>query len=151
MSGILFLWIISADRRKESENDRSYGSKEKGAENIMGLSLQMKRNQNILVVRLCGELDHHAAEKVRTSIEDELDRRECTHLILNLAELDFMDSSGLGVILGRYKRVSQLGGKMFLCSIRPSVYRLMAMSGLFKILPTYDDEESAINACGVAS
>lgn len=117
----------------------------------MGLSLRMKRNQNILVVQLYGELDHHAAEKVRTSIEEELDRGECTHLVLNLADLEFMDSSGLGVILGRYKRVSQMGGKMILCSIKPSVYRLMEMSGLFKILPTYDDEERAIIACGVAS
>ncbi|MGA8941798.1 MAG: anti-sigma F factor antagonist [Thermoactinomyces sp.] len=117
----------------------------------MGLSLQIEQNQNVLVVRLSGELDHHTAEKVRTSIEQELDRGECTHLVLNLAELEFMDSSGLGVILGRYKKVSQLGGKMILCSIRPSVFRLMEMSGLFKILPTYDNEERAITACGVAS
>lgn len=117
----------------------------------MRLSLEMAKERNVLIVRLRGELDHHTAAKVRKTIEHELDKGNITHLVLNLAELDFMDSSGLGVILGRYKKVCQLGGKMSLCSIQPSVYRLMEMSGLFKILPTYEDESSAVSACGVAS
>ncbi|MFC7441046.1 anti-sigma F factor antagonist [Laceyella putida] len=117
----------------------------------MGLHIQVKHYRNVLVVRLRGELDHHASEQVRRSIEDELAKGQSSHLVLNLADLEFMDSSGLGVILGRYKKVSQLGGKMMLCAIRPSVHRLMEMSGLFKILPTYEDEHSAITACGVAS
>jgi stage II sporulation protein AA (anti-sigma F factor antagonist) len=105
----------------------------------------------VLVVRLNGELDHHTAEQVRYQIEDELGKDRYFHLVLNLKNLDFMDSSGLGMILGRYKKVSQLGGKMVLCSIQPSVYRLMEMSGLFKILPTFEDEQTAVSACGVAS
>ncbi|MBA4495694.1 anti-sigma F factor antagonist [Paenactinomyces guangxiensis] len=117
----------------------------------MSLTLQIHHSRNVLIVRLCGELDHHTAGKVRQMIEAELEKEIYTHLVVNLADLDFMDSSGLGVILGRYKRVTQLGGKMMLCSIRPSVYRLMEMSGLFKILPIYEDEHSAVSACGVAS
>lgn len=117
----------------------------------MSLHIQVKHDRNVLVVRLRGELDHHASEQVRCSIEDELTKGGSSHLVLNLADLEFMDSSGLGVILGRYKKVTQLGGKMMLCAIRPPIYRLMEMSGLFKILPTYEDERSAIMACGVAS
>ncbi len=117
----------------------------------MSLSLQMDSDRQVLIVRLAGELDHHHAEKVRASIEAELEKGEFRHLVLNLARLEFMDSSGLGVILGRYKKVSHLGGKMILCSIQPPVYRLMEMSGLFKILPTYENEKHAISACGVAS
>ena len=86
----------------------------------MSLSLQMDSDRQVLIVRLAGELDHHHAEKVRASIEAELEKGEFRHLVLNLARLEFMDSSGLGVILGRYKKVSQLGGKMILCSIQPS-------------------------------
>lgn len=117
----------------------------------MSLTLEMDQVKDVLIVRLIGELDHHTASQVREAIENELDKGETMHLVLNLAELDFMDSSGLGVILGRFKRISQLGGKMSLCSIQPSVYRLMEMSGLFKILSTFDDESSAILSCGVAS
>jgi stage II sporulation protein AA (anti-sigma F factor antagonist) len=116
----------------------------------MNLTLQVQSSRDILVVRLFGELDHHSASTVRQTIEAELDKGIYTHLVLNLADLDFMDSSGLGVILGRYKKVTQLGGKMILCSIRPSLYRLLEMSGLFKILPIYGDEQSAVSACGVA-
>ncbi|SFJ28762.1 anti-sigma F factor antagonist [Thermoflavimicrobium dichotomicum] len=117
----------------------------------MSLKMEMKHYRNVLVVRLMGELDHHTAEQVRHQIEHELAKDIYTHLVLNLKHLDFMDSSGLGMILGRYKKVSQLGGRMVLCSIQPSVYRLMEMSGLFKILPTFEDEKSAVSACGVAS
>lgn len=117
----------------------------------MSLQLQVRHARNVLIVRLAGELDHHAAGQVRSTIEAELEKGIYYHLVLNLAELDFMDSSGLGVILGRYKQVTELGGRMTLCSVKPSIYRLMEMSGLFRILPIFDDEKSAITACGVAS
>lgn len=116
----------------------------------MSLTTKVKRTKNVLIIHLCGELDHHTAEKVRTNIENELGQEAYTHLILNLAQLNFMDSSGLGVILGRYKKMSQSGGKMLLCSVQPSVYRLMEMSGLFKIISFFDDEKSALDACEVA-
>lgn len=117
----------------------------------MNLRLQVRHARNVLIVRLAGELDHHAAGQVRSTIESELEKGIYYHLVLNLAELDFMDSSGLGVILGRYRQVMELGGKMTICSVKPSIYRLMEMSGLFRILPIFDDEKSAITACGVAS
>lgn len=117
----------------------------------MSLQLQVRHARNVLIVRLAGELDHHSAAQVRSSIESEFEKGIYYHLVLNLADLDFMDSSGLGVILGRYKKVTELGGRMTLCSIQPSIYRLMEMSGLFRILSIYDDEKSAISACGVAS
>lgn len=104
----------------------------------------------MLIIHLCGELDHHTAEKVRIDMERELEKQPYTHFVLNLEQLNFMDSSGLGVILGRYKKVTQSGGKMILCSVQPSIYRLMEMSGLFKIIAFFDDEKSALEACEVA-
>ena len=61
-----------------------------------------------------------------------------------------MDSSGLGVILGRYKRIKQLNGSMVICAISPSIYRLFELSGLFKILQIVDSEEQALKTLGVA-
>ncbi|SDZ08669.1 anti-sigma F factor antagonist [Thermoactinomyces sp. DSM 45892] len=117
----------------------------------MALHLDVKRSKNVLVARLDGELDHHTAAHVRKVIEEELNHEWVTHLVLNLEKLEFMDSSGLGVILGRYKRVTQMGGKMTICSVQPSIERIMEMSGLFKILQMFQDESSAVSACGVAS
>ncbi|MBD1372967.1 anti-sigma F factor antagonist [Hazenella sp. IB182357] len=117
----------------------------------MSLTVSVRNSRNVLIIGLVGELDHHTATRVRETIDRELVGGGAEHLVINLAQLDFMDSSGLGVLLGRFKKVAQNGGKMSLCRIKPSVYRLMEMSGLFKVMPIYEDEHSAIQACEVAS
>ncbi|MNW65584.1 Anti-sigma F factor antagonist [compost metagenome] len=61
-----------------------------------------------------------------------------------------MDSSGLGVILGRYKLIRSKGGKMVVCDATAPVQRLLEMSGLFKIMPLYDDESAALSDLEVA-
>ena len=117
----------------------------------MGLSVEVTDARHVLVVRLTGELDHHTAEKVRNRIDEKLMSGSYVNLVFNLSGLTFMDSSGLGVLLGRYKRVSQLGGNMILCCVNPSISRLMELSGLFKILPLYQNEQAALEACEVTS
>jgi stage II sporulation protein AA (anti-sigma F factor antagonist) len=116
----------------------------------MSLQIEMSYHRQVLVVRLIGELDHHTSENVKKRLEEEI-AQGIRHIVLNLAGLSFMDSSGLGVILGRYKQISQLDGKMVVCSVNPSVYRLFEMSGLFKILPIHENEEKALSSLGVAS
>ncbi|TCP59548.1 SpoIIAA-like anti-anti-sigma regulatory factor [Tumebacillus sp. BK434] len=103
-----------------------------------------------LIVRLSGELDHHTAEMVRSRVEAELDRGLTEHLVLNLEDLSFMDSSGLGVILGRYKRVTQAGGRMALCSVNDQLKKLFELSGMLKILRIYSSESQALAETGVA-
>jgi stage II sporulation protein AA (anti-sigma F factor antagonist) len=107
--------------------------------------------EDVLIVRLTGELDHHTAEKLRAEWKDMLYEHPVKHIILNLEGVSFMDSSGLGVILGRYKEVLQLGGEMVVCSISPSIHRLFEMAGLFKIIRLAEDESFALETLGVAS
>lgn len=117
----------------------------------MSLNIDLKTKKNILVIRLVGELDHHTAELLRSKVEKTIDEQGIQHILLNLKDLSFMDSSGLGVILGRYKRISQLGGQMIVCSISPNIYRLFELSGMFKILKVVDSEQQALEVLGVAS
>lgn len=117
----------------------------------MSLSVHIETKENVLLVRLAGELDHHAAEKFKKEWQETMKANESKHVILNLEELSFMDSSGLGVILGRYKEVMQLGGEMVVCSISPAVKRLFDMSGLFKIIRLEENEKYALETLGVAS
>ena len=63
-----------------------------------------------------------------------IESNDIRHIILNLEQLSFMDSSGLGVILGRYKQIKQVHGEMVVCAISPPIQRLFDMSGLFKII-----------------
>ncbi len=67
-----------------------------------------------------------------------------------MERLSFMDSSGLGVILGRYKRVKANEGEMVVCAISPTVNRLFEMSGLFKIIRLEENEQFALATLGVA-
>ncbi|WP_409978166.1 anti-sigma F factor antagonist [Anoxybacteroides tepidamans] len=106
--------------------------------------------QDVLLVRLSGELDHHTAEELREKVTATLEKEGIRHIVLNLEQLMFMDSSGLGVILGRYKQIKNLGGEMIVCAVSPAVKRLFDMSGLFKIIRLEDDEQFALQTLGVA-
>lgn len=117
----------------------------------MGLQATFTIKEDVLIVRLSGELDHHEAEGLRSEWKDMLYQNAVKHIILNLESVTFMDSSGLGVVLGRYKEVLQLGGEMVVCSISPPVKRLFEMSGIFKIVRLEENEAFALVTLGVAS
>lgn len=107
--------------------------------------------KNILIVRLFGELDHHEAKQLREKWQAVLFENEVNHIIINFDHVTFMDSSGLGVILGRYKEVLKLGGEMVVCHVSPSIRRLFEMSGILKIVRLEDNEQFALHSLGVAS
>lgn len=116
----------------------------------MSLVINLETKKDVLLIRLKGELDHHTAENLRNQVSEKIEKNNIHHIILNLEELAFMDSSGLGVILGRYKQIQSQGGEMVVCSISPAVKRLFDMSGLFKIIRLVDDEQYALKTLGVA-
>lgn len=116
----------------------------------MSLKIDLEVKHRVLCIRLEGELDHHTAEQLRNQVTTVIEEKDIKHIILNLGQLQFMDSSGLGVILGRYKQISNIGGEMVVCAISPDVKRLFEMSGLFKIIRMEDDEDCALTSLGVA-
>ncbi|TBL79810.1 anti-sigma F factor antagonist [Paenibacillus thalictri] len=118
----------------------------------MSLQIDLEHGRyKSLIVRLKGELDHHTAEVVKSRMEEAISKGDSRHVILSLKGLTFMDSSGLGVILGRYKQITAIGGKMIVCDVNPSVHRLFEMSGMFKIVSIQDNERSAISSLEVVS
>ncbi|SFD51626.1 anti-anti-sigma regulatory factor, SpoIIAA [Lentibacillus persicus] len=117
----------------------------------MGLTTSFDVKQDVLIVRMAGELDHHEAERLRNEWKEMMYTNAIKHIVLNLEAVSFMDSSGLGVVLGRYKEVLQLGGEMVVCSVSAPVRRLFDMSGMFKIVRLEENEEHALFTLGVAS
>lgn len=117
----------------------------------MTLEIRIEHYREAMIVRLKGELDHHSAAELKSRMEQMIEQEHIHHIILSLKELNFMDSSGLGVILGRYKQVANKGGQMIVCDCSPSVYRLFEMSGLFKILSIEENEQNALDRLGVVS
>lgn len=110
----------------------------------MNISTQVK--QGVLLVRVEGEMDMHMADEFRQRVDAALDADGVRHVLLSLKGVTFIDSSGLGVILGRYKKVSAIGGRMLAANVRPQVARVFELSGLLKIIPTFGTETEALNS-----
>lgn len=107
------------------------------------MKLEKKIERLTLLLRLSGELDMHTASMVRQAIDLEIDKRGIRTVILNLQDVQFVDSSGLGVIIGRYKKLLPLGGKLKITNVPPHIYKIMELSGLPKIIKFYADEAHA--------
>lgn len=93
----------------------------------------MRRGARV-VVRLCGELDHHSAGRVRSQLDLMLRDVTVREMQLDMREVTFMDSAGLGVVLGRYKTLSARGGRMIVTGMRSSIDRIFRMSGLYALV-----------------
>ena len=110
----------------------------------MNFNVTMYPNQ-LLIVKLYGELDHHETEKIRGDISKAILQGDVRLLVWNLEHLQFMDSAGIGVIMGRYKKVIFIGGKIAVSSVNSAVDRIFRLSGLYKIIDKYDSVETALH------
>ncbi|MBO8138552.1 MAG: anti-sigma F factor antagonist [Desulfotomaculum sp.] len=99
---------------------------------------------SILLVRLNGELDLGVANKLRTELDSALENHDARNIIFNLANVTYIDSTGLGLMLGRYKKISRYGGKMALVAPQPQVKRILELSGLTSIINEFKDESEAM-------
>ena len=109
----------------------------------MDLEFEVKNDK--LIVHMIGELDHHSAEEVRNKIDDRLERNNLKKLIMDFSHVSFMDSSGIGVVIGRYKKLSLKGGSVCITKVIDSVNRVFQLSGMFKIIKVYDSIDKAID------
>ena len=85
-----------------------------------------------LVVSVSGEIDHHSALSMRRDVDNIIWNRTPTHLILDMSEVNFMDSSGLGFIMGRYALMREIGGNLSLRDPSPVVMKMLTMTGFDK-------------------
>ena len=90
---------------------------------------------NILSFKITGEIDHHSAPKVREQMDKDIFffRPKC--VILTLSGIDFMDSSGLGLILGRYTKIRDLGGVLKIEDPTKDIGKILKLAGVDKLIP----------------
>ncbi len=98
-------------------------------------------SDGVLTIRLGGEIDHHSAVNVRTSLDEEICRLRPQKTVLDLAEIEFMDSSGLGLIMGRYSLMQKLGGTLTLKSPNERLMKIFELAGLGRIIRIEEDGE----------
>jgi len=109
------------------------------------VEIDLKLIRNTLVVKIQGELDLLVAEKLRREIDSKIQSQQIKNLVLNLEKVSFIDSSGLGVIIGRYKRMNAKNGHMYIVGASPAVEKILFFSGINKLVPLYRSEQDIIN------
>lgn len=97
-----------------------------------------KDDNGKLAVFLNGELDHHSAKTVRTEIDIAISNKQPKELYLDFAGITFMDSSGIGLVMGRYKVMSEYGGKLYITNAVGSIRRVMQVAGMTKLAKITD-------------
>ena len=98
-----------------------------------------------LIVHVGSELDHHHVEMLQKEIESAGKQRGYKKLIFDFSNTNFMDSSGVGMIIGRYKYLTMCGGNVYVTGLSPVVEKLFYVSGLHKIIRTYSKVEDVFN------
>lgn len=83
-----------------------------------------------ITAALSGDIDHHAAREIRTELDDVIARSRPELLILDLEKVGFMDSSGIGLILGRSRAVRAVGGELLVKNARREIAEIIRISGL---------------------
>lgn len=107
------------------------------------MEMTFKRCERDLIVRLTGEIDSESVKWLREKIDVEYDEVKVKNLVFDFSNVYFMDSSGIGMIIGRYKRVSALGGRVKIFGADQCVRRIVELSGLENIVDIFDTEEEA--------
>lgn len=98
------------------------------------MQVLFRAERNVLTVYLSGDIDHHTSADIRKSIDAQLQKIMPDELRLNFRDVHFMDSSGVGLVMGRYKIASVYGCSVKVCAMPENVRRIMEMSGLAKII-----------------
>lgn len=114
------------------------------------LNTEIFIKRNILYIRFNGELDQKNVDGLRFKVVELIDKYHIKYLVFNFKKLSFMDSSGIGFIIGRYNHLKKINGSIFLCSMNDQIRRLVMLSGLARICQLKKDEEEVNIFLGVA-
>ena len=98
------------------------------------MALKFRQETDCLVAEISGDIDHHSALELKERITREYDRGAAKNLELDFSNVTFMDSSGVGMVVGRYKEAVLRGGKLSASGLSSDVRRLFELSGLHKII-----------------
>ncbi|HJB25005.1 MAG TPA: STAS domain-containing protein [Firmicutes bacterium] len=98
------------------------------------MPVRIKQDENAVTAYLVGEIDHHSAKRMREEIDRTIESARPSLLILDFSQVTFMDSSGIGLVMGRYKALTLSGGQsMEVRGVSNQTARVMKLAGLDKL------------------
>lgn len=102
--------------------------------------------KSTLIIHMKEDLDHHSAIFIREQADKLIEQKNVKNVIFDFSKVSFMDSSGIGVIMGRYKKLLHVGGgTLAVIGVSDRIDRILKLSGLYKIMNRYQDMQEALN------
>ena len=97
------------------------------------MAVKIEKRSGCVIATLDGDIDHHTAKNIRESIDSEVEKTKPKILKLDFNKVNFMDSSGIGLIMGRYKLMKLLNGDLELINVSQRIGKIMRLSGIYKL------------------
>lgn len=104
-----------------------------------------RRYRDVLVIGLPKEVDHHSSRGMKETASTCIKNGHIRYVIFDFCKTDFMDSSGIGVLLGQYRLMKAVHGDVAVCGVDKRIDRILDMSGVYQIARRYDTIEDAIS------
>lgn len=98
-----------------------------------------------MIIRVDKEVDHCEADKIRENFEKLYLKGCIRNVIFDMSAVEFMDSSGIGMIMGRYTKLQCIGGKVYVAAVKNHIDKLLVMSGIYKYIIKCDNVIQALN------
>lgn len=103
--------------------------------------IEYSKENKLLIIQLTEEIDQHTTDKIRRKMDNEIERVIPRKVLFDFSNISFMDSSGIGLVLGRYKLIKMLGGNLEIIKVNNNMKRIFDMSGVSRIIKVYSEEE----------
>lgn len=103
------------------------------------MKIKYDKVNKVLILTITEEIDQCWAEKIRNRADFEIQRYMPKQVIFDFGNVTFMDSSGIGMIIGRYKTAEIFGGKLYLINVKKNIKKVLEMSGILKIIPIIEE------------
>ena len=97
------------------------------------MSIQINVTGEVVTAYLVGELDHHTAKEMRETIDDAVELNMPTLLVLDFSNISFMDSSGIGLVMGRYRNLAKTGAELHIVGTSPQIYKVLKLAGIERL------------------
>ncbi len=105
------------------------------------MSVRIDTTGEVVTAYLGGELDHHTAREMREAVDSAVELNMPSLLVLDFSDVTFMDSSGIGLVMGRYRLLSKNGAELHISGTSPQIYKVMKLAGIERLAKLYNGDE----------
>lgn len=109
------------------------------------MELNFKKSNKTIIILIEGEIDHHTSKELRRQTESAFTQMGGRNIVFGFERVTFMDSSGIGMLIGRYKQLQAMGGRIAIACTNEKIREIIHISGLTMLLPSFDTIEEALS------